>query len=127
MAQAVSLLLDSCIIIDILRRHPQAVDLFKGLMAKPMISVVTITELRSGQRGDRDRRLIDDVLSSSDILDVDQGVAEIAGQLMQSFRRSHALETADALIAATAIHYSLELVTLNIKHFPMFPALQRPY
>ena len=38
-----------------------------------------------------------------------------------------ALDFPDAVIAATAMHHGLELVTLNLKHFPMFPDLQRPY
>jgi hypothetical protein len=46
---------------------------------------------------------------------------------MRRFRRSHALETPDALIAATATHHQLQLTTLNLKHFPMFPELKRPY
>ena len=33
----------------------------------------------------------------------------------------------DALIAATAKAHGLPLATLNIKHFPMFDGLTRPY
>jgi len=35
--------------------------------------------------------------------------------------------SADLLITATAISIDATLLTLNVEHFPMFPALRRPY
>jgi len=35
--------------------------------------------------------------------------------------------SADLLITATGICIDATLLTLNINHFPMFPALRRPY
>jgi hypothetical protein len=127
LAAQVTVLLDTAIIIDALRRLPPAVALLKALTDKPRISVVSISELRDGQRGDSEARQIDAVLASAVLHDVTKEIAEISGDLMRRFRRSHGLATADALIAATAIHHKLQLVTLNLKHFPMFPDLARPY
>ncbi len=42
-----------------------------------------------------------------------------AGAYLQQFRRSHHLELGDALIAAAAADASAELVTRNLKHYPM--------
>jgi predicted nucleic acid-binding protein len=33
----------------------------------------------------------------------------------------------DYLIAATALTEGLELATLNVRHYPMFPGLARPF
>ena len=44
--------------------------------------------------------------------------AEAAAYLRQ-FRRSHNLELGDALIAATALQTGADLVTRNLKHYPM--------
>ena len=33
----------------------------------------------------------------------------------------------DYLIAATALIEGLELATLNVRHYPMFPGLARPF
>jgi len=33
----------------------------------------------------------------------------------------------DYLIAATALTEGLELATLNLRHYPMFPGLARPF
>jgi predicted nucleic acid-binding protein len=115
------------VVIDVLRQHQSATDFVTGLLDRPFLSVVTISELRAGQRRERDRQGIDSVLANSRLLHVDQTIAEIAGDLLRSFHKSHATDIADALIAATAMHHGLQLATLNLKHFPMFPDLKRAY
>jgi predicted nucleic acid-binding protein len=46
---------------------------------------------------------------------------------MRHFHRSYGIDIPDAIIAATAEHHGLELATLNLKHFPMFPRLKPAY
>jgi predicted nucleic acid-binding protein len=47
---------------------------------------------------------------------------------MQEYRRSPSgIGLGDYLIAATALTEGLELATLNIRHFPVFPELARPF
>jgi hypothetical protein len=47
---------------------------------------------------------------------------------MRTYRRSHqGIGLGDYLIAATVEVEGLELATLNVKHFPMFPDLQKPF
>ncbi len=59
---------------------------------------------------------------------VSELVAHTAGELMRQFRRSHSgIGLGDYLVAATAQTLGLELATLNVKHFPMFPALEQPF
>jgi predicted nucleic acid-binding protein len=123
----VTILLDSAIVIDALRGHASALAFLEALPDKPHLSVVSISELRDGQRGEREGRQIDAILADIVLHDVTRDIAETSGKLMRRFRKSHGLSTPDALIAATAIQHSLELATLNLKHFPMFPELTRPY
>jgi predicted nucleic acid-binding protein len=127
MALEVSWLLDTSIIIDALRGTAAAVVFAGNLAERPCISVVSISELRDGQKGAVEIARIDTFLATTTIYDVTRNIAEISGGLMRRFRKSHGLTTADALIAATAIHHRLNLATLNLKHFPMFPDLARPY
>ena len=48
---------------------------------------------------------------------------------MREYRRSHSgIGLGDYLIAATTLTEGLqELATLNVRHYPMFPALNRPF
>jgi predicted nucleic acid-binding protein len=92
------------------------------------VSVITFGELRRGvellDQGRRKRAL--DAWISNDlsewfgdrVLAVDRVVAEQYGRLgAESKRRGWGLESADALIAATAQVHDLVLATLNRKHF----------
>lgn len=47
---------------------------------------------------------------------------------MQQYRRSHSgIGPGDYIIAATALTEGRELATLNIRHYPMFEGLARPF
>ena len=51
-----------------------------------------------------------------------------AGGLGRSWLTSHrGIDSADLAIAATAILLDARLLTLNVRHFPMFGDLARPY
>ena len=49
----------------------------------------------------------------------DYEIGELAGALLRKFAKSHSLEIADALIAATAIQHKAPLLTRNRKYYPM--------
>ncbi|MFH1436826.1 MAG: type II toxin-antitoxin system VapC family toxin, partial [Pseudomonadota bacterium] len=52
-------------------------------------------------------------------LPVTDVIGKKAGQYLKEFNKSHGLEIADALIAASASHYRMQLWTLNTRHYPM--------
>ena len=59
---------------------------------------------------------------------VDATVAEKAGELGRRWLPSHqGIDGADLAIAATALLLDARLLTMNIRHFPMFTDLRRPY
>jgi len=61
-------------------------------------------------------------------VEIDIGIAEAAGTLAQRHRSSHrGIDTIDYLIAAAAQSIGANLVTLNVKHFPMFSGLRPAY
>jgi predicted nucleic acid-binding protein len=53
------------------------------------------------------------------IIDVDEQIARKAGEYLNQYRKSHGMELADALIAATAFVAGAELVTRNVDDYPM--------
>ncbi len=69
---------------------------------------------------DRERFKTFELFESLDTLPVTAGIADIAGELIRTWRgRGITLSDADSIIAATAINHGLTLVTTNAKHFPM--------
>lgn len=120
-------LIDSCILIDVLREDEKSIRFVRQLERKPYVSVITVMELFHGARSAAEEHRIERLLGEATVLPVDERVGKHAGAFLRHFHKSHNVDFADALIAATAEHHDLELVTLNVKHFPMFPALQRPY
>ena len=120
-------LLDTCIMIDVLRGKPAAFDFVSSLESAPALSAVTVTELVAGCRNIKERRQIDRLLSHYVLHDINRDVASLAGDYVRRYGPSHGTDPIDALIAATAKAAGLPLATLNVKHFPMFAGLSRPY
>ena len=116
-----SLLLDSDILIDHLRKIPNALEYLQmefdgGSLL--FISVISRTEILSGVRKGEEGT----IQSLFDLLipvEVDTAIADRAGEYMKKFAKSHSLTIGDAIIAATAREMSGILVTRNIKHYPM--------
>jgi len=75
-----------------------------------------------------ERREVIRLLGSMQRFEVTQQVAWRAATLMQEYRRPHSgTGPGDYLIAAPALTEGLEIATLNIRHYPMFPDLARPF
>ena len=120
-------LIDSNILVDLLRNSDPAKRFIASIPKKPFASVVTVSELLAGARSRQEEARIGALKNWMRFLVVDEPIAERAGQHMKHYSRSHGLDALDALIAATAEHHCLALATRNVKHFPMFPKLKAPY
>ena len=122
-----TVLLDTNIVVDVLRQLPAAIRFFESLGAKPSVSVVSVQELYHGAASARDEAHIERLLAGTTIFLVTIPIARSAGQHMRHYSPTHGLDDLDAIIAATAEHHGLDLATLNVKHFPMFRRLKRAY
>ena len=122
------ILVDSDVLIEHLRGKAAARDWLVGARqaSGPLaISVVSLTEIAGGMRPP-ERRDVIRLLGSMQRFEVTEQVAWRAATLMQEYRRSHSgIGLGDYLIAATALSEGLELATLNIGHYPMFPEFAR--
>lgn len=122
-----SVLLDTSVVIDVLRAHGPAIDFSKSLAATPTCSEITRVEVIRGLRS-AERTTADRLFRTLGWAILDEPIARRAGELGRIFRRSHTgLSSADLVIAATAQELELDLATLNLKHFPMFEGLEPPY
>jgi len=119
--------LDSTVLIDVLRDHPGAIAFLRSAEARFSASEVTRVEILRGLRAP-ERAPTERLFQLIDWRPVDQPIAQLAGELGRRFRKSHAgVGVADLIVAATAEHLGLPVATANTKHFPMFPKLKPPY
>lgn len=122
-----SVLLDTSIVIDMLRGFAPALAYARALGEPPTCSEVTRVEVLRGLRS-AERRSTQRLLASLRWAGVDEPVAQRAGEMGRTWRRSHqGIATADLIVAATAEELGLGLATLNTKHFPMIKGLRPPY
>ncbi len=124
-----TVLVDTSILIDYLRGHAGAAELLERERASAPIhaSEITRLEVLAGMR-DEEAGPTTWLLGSLRWRAVDAEVAEKAGELGRSWLPSHqGIDNADLAIAATAILLDARLLTLNVRHFPMFGDLARPY
>jgi predicted nucleic acid-binding protein len=123
-------LLDTTIAIDHLRGDQAAVDLLRGFVENDetlAASEVVRFELVAGVRDD-ELAALEQFFSAVSWVPVGEEVARAAGELARKFRRANSgIDDADYLIAATALLLEADLLTTNVRHFPMLPSLQPPY
>lgn len=123
-------LLDTSVAVDHLRGLTKAVDLLGGLLEAEellLASEVVRFELLAGVRKGEVEAL-EQFFSALSWVPVGEEVARTAGALAQRHRRSHSgIDDADYLIAATAFLLDADLLTTNVRHFPMIHGLESAY
>ncbi len=122
-----STVIDTSVIIDILRGLPAAVDFVERLEDVPACSEITRVEVIRGLRS-AERVPAERLLQQLRWVALDEPIARRAGELGREWRKSHpGISSPDLVIAATAEQLGANLATGNVKHFPMFKSLQPPY
>jgi predicted nucleic acid-binding protein len=123
-------LLDTTVAIDHLRGADSAVDLLRRLVDEEetvLASEVVRFELLAGVRDD-ELEALEHFFSALSWVPVDEDVSRIAGSLARKHRRAYSgIDDVDYLIAATALGLDAELLTTNVRHFPMLAGLRSPY
>lgn len=125
-----SALADTSILVDYLRGVTQARALLRPVLERGEAvagSVLTRVELFVGMRPE-ERRSTEGLVAVIRWLPVDHAIASEADSLARRYGRSHSgIDAVDYCIAAAARVHGLELWTLNVRHFPMFPGLRAPW
>lgn len=125
------LVLDTSVLIDHLRGRPKtATEIVPRAIARGdelWSSYVVRAEVLAGMRTGEEAATRD-LLSLITWAEVDESVSEAAAVLGRRFLPSHpGIDIADLIVAALTRQLEGELRTTNVKHFPMFPRLKRPY
>ena len=121
---------DSDVLIDVFRNVAPAIDLLATARrdGADLLSVTPVrTEILRGISPGQ-QRAVEGFLRYIDWLDVDVELADRAGEMGRIFVRSHqGISVPDLLLAAAAHRVGGELLTRNVRHFPMFPDLRPAY
>ncbi len=124
-----TVLVDTSVLIDYLRGNAAARDLLEREREHGVLhaSEFTRLEVLAGMRG-REEHATRVLLATLQWHCVDAEVAERAGELGRQRLPSHqGIDGADLVIAATADLHGCSLLRTNVRHYPMFPELTRPY
>jgi predicted nucleic acid-binding protein len=122
--------LDTSVAIDHLRRKPEATLLLDSIFeqgedvaASELVRFEVLAGAREGELDETER-----FLSLLDWLHVDQDVARVGAALASMYRSAHSgIGDVDYLIAATALEHDADLLTTNVRHFPMLAGLAPAY
>lgn len=123
-------LLDTSVAIDYLRGADPAIDLLERLISTGETIAATEVvrfELLAGVRS-HERDSLENFFAVLAWAPVDEAVVRTAAGLARRYRKAYrGIGDVDYLIAGTALVLEAELLTTNVRHFPMFGDLASPY
>jgi len=116
-----SVLVDSDILIEVSRgRNREILARWLELSAAEIVlySPISVAELWAGAQPSEFQAL-ENLFHALTCAPIGTETGRTAGAYMRRYSRSHSVETADALIAASAVAHGARLWTRNVKHYPM--------
>lgn len=122
------MLFDTSVLIAHLRGDRRATEL---LLSQPtidrMASVMARVEIEGGMRS-AERASVGRLMDALRLVPVTDAIARRADEHLRHYRKSHTgIDLVDYVVAATAEAHDIPLLTLNVKHFPMFKGLKSAY
>lgn len=93
------------------------------------VSIISLAELYEGVYGsegqERHQNELEKLLSQFSILELDRDICKVFGRERAELRKKRQLiDNIDLLIASTALHYNLTVLTNNRKHFERVEGLE---
>jgi len=125
-------ILDTTILIDLSRGKAIAADFIdneRQAGTELFVSVISAMELIVGCRNKAEVEKAEKQIADFKLVQLSPAISQKAYELVIVYNKSHGLMIPDALIAATALIESLELMSDNVRHFNMISNLvvTRPY
>lgn len=122
--------LDTDILVDILRKHPSAIEWLDSLDDEELVisGFVAMEEIQ-GCVNRREQLIVEQEISKFVIVWPTLDDCEIAFQIFSKFYLSSGLGIIDALIGQTAVSQNVPLCTFNTKHYRAIPSIRilQPY
>ena len=124
-------LLDTCVVSDFVRGEARTLAHIKHLSPSSIaVSTITFYEIQYGlalnpKRSAKISRIIHDFLAPIQILDFTQGDAREAAIIRTHLKKQgRPIGSYDVLIAGTALHHQLILISSNLKEFSRVDGLK---
>lgn len=125
MAKKEIILCDTNIIIEFLKENSEVVrNITKIGNNSIYISTITAAELFFGALNKTELNYIKKRLSLLVNIPINEEISDIFENLMLNYSLSHKLAIPDALVAATALYYDIELYTFNLKDFKFIQGIR---
>ena len=117
-------LLDTNVLIEILKGNPQTLETVESLDSPLAISSISAMELFYGARDKAESKKLERFVTLFRLLHIDESISAKAMALIRTYAKSHSLDIPDSLIAATALSRNCRLMTYNIKDFRYIDGLE---
>ena len=111
------ILLDTNILIEILKGNQETIRKVQSLRTELSISSITVMELYYGAMNKAELIKLEKFVSLFYIVELNEEVSKKATKLVKSYAKSHTLDIPDSLIASTALTTQAKLFTYNTKDF----------
>jgi predicted nucleic acid-binding protein len=119
-----TVLCDTCVLVDFVNGRSEQITELKANAIQLFINPVVELELLQGARNKAELLRLEKIVMMFYNVEMSVEVVDVARQLIKLYSLSHSLRLADALIAATALVYDLDLLTYNVKDFRFIPQLE---
>lgn len=111
------ILLDTNVLIEILKNNQQTIEKVKNLEQTLSISSITVMELYYGALDKAELNKLEKFVSLFHIIHLNEEISTQATKLVKTYAKSHTLDIPDSLIASTALERKCKLFTYNHKDF----------
>ncbi len=111
------ILLDTNILIEILKGNQKTVEKIQSLDTTFAISSISVMELYYGALNKAELNKLEKFVSLFHIVHLSENISTQATKLVKTYAKSHNLDIPDSLIASTALVHKYKLFTYNVKDF----------
>jgi len=111
------ILLDTNVLIEILKGNQKTIDKVQSFTGTLAISAITAMELYYGAHNKAELTKLEKFVSLFHMIQLSEHISIQATKLVKTYAKSHHLDIPDSLIASTVLVNNCKLFTYNVKDF----------
>ncbi len=111
------ILLDTNILIDILKGNQKTIEKVQNFDTTLSISSISVMELYYGAINKAELNKLEKFVSLFNVIHLSENISTYATKLVKTYAKSHSLDIPDSLIASTSLVNNYKLFTYNLKDF----------